>query len=250
MRRLVVGDIHGYYDKLRNALDKASFDPDKDTLYSLGDLCDRGPEPVKVLNYMYSLPNLKIVLGNHDLFMLEYLETGFEDPHWIVRNDGLVTLDGMRSQSPQWRRALHNRLLNTPFALKDRGILLCHGGFSDPFKKGRMSSFVDKTVSGVGFGTEEYKSLKMGICWNRSYYGFSLTDGQCNPYTKNPDLVEDNRPHRWHRTLFVGHTIVKTEPPVPFENKRFKIVNVDTGSYRENGLITVMDMDSRKYYQA
>ena len=42
-RHLIAGDIHGQYERLREALDKASFNPDTDILYSTGDISDRGP---------------------------------------------------------------------------------------------------------------------------------------------------------------------------------------------------------------
>jgi hypothetical protein len=43
-RTLVVGDIHGAARALRQALDRAEFDPAADHLICLGDICDRGPE--------------------------------------------------------------------------------------------------------------------------------------------------------------------------------------------------------------
>ena len=33
-RRLIIGDIHARYERLRGALEKASFNPEKDILYS------------------------------------------------------------------------------------------------------------------------------------------------------------------------------------------------------------------------
>lgn len=37
-RNLIIGDIHSEYGKLISALEKASYDPDSDVLYFLGDL--------------------------------------------------------------------------------------------------------------------------------------------------------------------------------------------------------------------
>ena len=47
MSTFVLSDIHGEYNKFINMLDKIHFS-DKDTLYVLGDVLDRGPEPIKV----------------------------------------------------------------------------------------------------------------------------------------------------------------------------------------------------------
>ena len=44
----VMSDIHGQYDKYLAMLDKIAFSDD-DTLYILGDVLDRGEEPVELL---------------------------------------------------------------------------------------------------------------------------------------------------------------------------------------------------------
>lgn len=67
----VVGDIQGCYDELRLLLDKISFDPSKDVLWSCGDMVNRGPKSLKTLRFCQSLGSAFInVLGNHDLHML------------------------------------------------------------------------------------------------------------------------------------------------------------------------------------
>jgi bis(5'-nucleosyl)-tetraphosphatase (symmetrical) len=66
-----VGDIQGCYDPLRRLLDKANFDPSKDTLYCVGDLVNRGPSSAAVLRFLKSLENSCVaVLGNHDIHLL------------------------------------------------------------------------------------------------------------------------------------------------------------------------------------
>ena len=42
---------------------------DEDELYVLGDVVDRGPEPIKVLQDMRKRPNVVFILGNHDFTM-------------------------------------------------------------------------------------------------------------------------------------------------------------------------------------
>ena len=40
----ICSDIHGHFSLLESQLEKVGFDPDKDRLFSLGDLIDRGDE--------------------------------------------------------------------------------------------------------------------------------------------------------------------------------------------------------------
>lgn len=45
-----------------------------DTLYILGDILDRGPNPIKVLLKLMKMPNVICLVGNHEIMALECLE--------------------------------------------------------------------------------------------------------------------------------------------------------------------------------
>lgn len=69
----LMSDIHGEYDKYAKMLEKIGFGDD-DELYILGDIVDRGTEPVKVLLDMMNRPNVFPIMGNHDLMALDVLK--------------------------------------------------------------------------------------------------------------------------------------------------------------------------------
>ena len=60
-----MSDLHGCYDKYIKMLDKISF-CDKDTLYILGDVVDRGDGGIKILQDMSERENVIPIRGNHD----------------------------------------------------------------------------------------------------------------------------------------------------------------------------------------
>lgn len=68
----VISDIHGCYEKYQKLLEQIAFS-DEDELYVLGDVVDRGPEPMKVLQDMMLRPNVYPILGNHDYMALKVL---------------------------------------------------------------------------------------------------------------------------------------------------------------------------------
>lgn len=69
----VISDIHGCYDEYIQLLEKINFN-EEDELYILGDVVDRGPEPIKVLQDMMLRPNVYPILGNHDYVALTLLK--------------------------------------------------------------------------------------------------------------------------------------------------------------------------------
>jgi bis(5'-nucleosyl)-tetraphosphatase (symmetrical) len=71
MANYVVGDLQGCCQPLLTLLSDVHFDPQKDTLWPVGDLIGRGQEPVETLQLLMSLgDSCKPVLGNHDLHFL------------------------------------------------------------------------------------------------------------------------------------------------------------------------------------
>lgn len=65
-----VGDIHGCYEQLMEALEKIKFNPDVDRLISVGDLVNRGPDSVKCLNLLKETW-FHAVFGNHEDMMIK-----------------------------------------------------------------------------------------------------------------------------------------------------------------------------------
>lgn len=81
-RDFVFGDIHGCFELLEKKLAEINFDPQKDRLFSVGDMIDRGPDSEKALEYLnkswfYS------VRGNHEQMFLDWCT---EDTP-VYRND-------------------------------------------------------------------------------------------------------------------------------------------------------------------
>ncbi|MFK7159884.1 metallophosphoesterase [Marinospirillum sp. MEB164] len=68
-RDWVIGDLHGDYAALMQALEQAAFDPQRDRLFSVGDLINRGPASLECLALVKE-PWFFAVQGNHErLFM-------------------------------------------------------------------------------------------------------------------------------------------------------------------------------------
>ena len=69
----VISDIHGEYDKFMELLDRIGL-KETDTLYILGDVLDRGPDPIRVICKLMEMPNVIPIVGNHEVMAITCLD--------------------------------------------------------------------------------------------------------------------------------------------------------------------------------
>lgn len=79
MQYFIVGDVHGHYVEMLNALSAKGFDISNPnhTFVSLGDLMDRGPRNLDCMNYVLNLPRRILIRGNHEDLLDKALERGY-----------------------------------------------------------------------------------------------------------------------------------------------------------------------------
>jgi bis(5''-nucleosyl)-tetraphosphatase (symmetrical) len=121
--RIAIGDVQGCYDELRTLLERCGYAPERDRLWLVGDLVNRGPRSLEVLRFVRALgDSATVVLGNHDLHLLA-VALGTRR---TLRGDD--TLDAI-FEAPD-RDLLLEWLLTRPLAHFDAaaGDLLIHGG--------------------------------------------------------------------------------------------------------------------------
>ena len=116
MSRYAIGDVQGCYTELRALLAQLKFSSDRDQLWFVGDLVNRGPQSLEVLRFVRALrENAVTVLGNHDLHLLA-VACG---SHRKRKND---TLDEIFT-APD-RDELLDWLMSRPLAYQERGDLI------------------------------------------------------------------------------------------------------------------------------
>lgn len=133
MAHYLIGDLQGCNSAFARLLDKIDFSPSRDTLFVLGDLVNRGPESLAVLErLMHYGDAARCLLGNHDLNLLA-IAYGVRQPH---RKDTLTQI----LQSPRltvlinWLRQQRLAMLHSqedigqPQTTQASELLMVHAG--------------------------------------------------------------------------------------------------------------------------
>ena len=241
-RNLIIGDIHSRYEKLMAVLEKASYDPGSDILYSVGDFCDRGKDAVKTLRFLMGLKDFRAVIGNHDIILQNWLYTGVRDDNWTHYLGGNKTVKDILYRNhldQQERLEIAGWLRNLPLVRVEDKYIIVHGGI--PYRR-----TMDDLLKYQMWKRPDYSLMTNdeAPAWDRDYmlsaYALEHPEAKDEMFTK----VE---PFETDKTIFVGHT--PTLDGKPFISERYHLVALDTGA-GGNGSLTLMDMDTLGYWQA
>lgn len=112
-RDFVVGDIHGMFNSLEESLEKISFNPQKDRLFSVGDLIDRGDQSKRVVEFLdkkwfYS------VMGNHESMLLDARVSEYSLHNWMKYNGG----GWWKELSKQEQDEIYYKLSKLPYLIE------------------------------------------------------------------------------------------------------------------------------------
>lgn len=165
MATYVTSDAHGHLKALDRALELAQPGAG-DTLYVLGDMVDRGPDPAGVLRLVRSIPNAHVLMGNHERMLLDTLASGddIDTLTWHM-NGGYSTAQGLDALPREEYRDLLDWIANLPlFDVVEtadmrpsarpgerRVHLLCHAGIDALALRGYLATagYSGPTYAGV-----------------------------------------------------------------------------------------------------
>ncbi|MFQ3680191.1 MAG: metallophosphoesterase [Pseudanabaenaceae cyanobacterium] len=213
MRRLVIGDVHGHYAGLMSLLDFVGL-TERDRLYFLGDLIDRGEESAAVVSWVMGRAT-ESLLGNHEHMCLEahrHPPTSMAWQGWLA-NGGVKTLASYAEGvvSPEHLVWMAQR----PPYLDLGEVWLVHAG--------------------VNPGLPLHEQGIQEFCWIREPFF-------CSPKPFFPD-----------KTIVTGHTITFMFPGVEPGQLAAGAgwLNLETGAYHpKSGWLTALDVDNRRVYQS
>jgi diadenosine tetraphosphatase ApaH/serine/threonine PP2A family protein phosphatase len=131
-RTIAIGDVHGCIEELIELLDKLQLDS-SDRLVFVGDLVDRGPDPVRVVRFVRRLlaarPNTVVLKGNHEdklckwrLREAQRLATGRENKMRKPDDVRRAQWEALSEEEVEWLRSL------PVYAVLDDNWVAVHAG--------------------------------------------------------------------------------------------------------------------------
>lgn len=147
MATYVLSDIHGLYDKFMNMLSEIRF-TDSDVLYIIGDVIDRGPDGIKLYQFLMQHENIHVLKGNHEAFFLDAFsekmksDIGKDDIEgflsrnriWTGFNGGASTVKEFFKLNANEQREIYDYIRHEKeyelINVNDRQYLLIHAGLN------------------------------------------------------------------------------------------------------------------------
>ncbi len=225
-RTHVIGDIHGAFRGLTQALQRASLKTD-DRLIFLGDYVDGWSQSRQVIDYLMQLDaayNCIFIRGNHDAWCEEWLGGWGASRDWLFHG-GQATADsyaGITLAEQDKHLEFFSRM--QPYFEEDHRLFI-HAGFASmhgPLAEHHESNFF----------------------WDRTLWETALA--------VDDRIPRDSRsyPRRLllYQEIFIGHTpTTNYDLDVPMQ--RCNVWNVDTGA-AFTGKVTVMDVGTKNFVQS
>ena len=146
----VMSDIHGNSKRFESVMKQINLQ-DNDTLYILGDVVDRFPDGIRILRKLMAMPNVKMIIGNHEYMMLNSVSVSTsklspEEDHILrlnrklwYRNGGEITHDYIKHIRKTIRKEIFDYLrelpLNYDIEVNGTKYKLAHAAPVDLFPK-------------------------------------------------------------------------------------------------------------------
>lgn len=244
-RTYVIGDIHGGFLALKQVLERCGFRYKIDTLITIGDIVDGRDGVYDCIEELLKIPNRIDIRGNHDQWMLEFIETGIHPERWgqgaIATCNSYADALGMNLLVQEHETKYFNRISYTYTTnLIPEDITESHQNF---YKRQHRYYRDDNNNIFVHGGINRFipvgEQIEYHMMWDRKMWTSAL------------DAKRSGTKMKWtqdYNKIFIGHTSTQawgTTEPMYAD----KIWNLDTGA-GGNGKLTIMNVDTEEYWQS
>ncbi len=159
MATYAIGDVHGCYRELKRLLKKLPFDSDRDRLWLVGDLVNRGPQSLEVLRWARKRSKkmgkrFQVVLGNHDLHLLA-TAAGLRRPQANDTFDAVLAADD--------RKRLLRWLRERPLLYRRKKVVLLHAGLMPGWSIDKATDLAERAERKLRSGDPDALAVLLGL---------------------------------------------------------------------------------------
>ena len=235
----VVSDIHGNFNTLKRLLRHINF-TEEDTLIINGDILDRGSQILEIIKFVFSVPNVELIIGNHEFMFINAYETGvltkffnnsYKHDNDIVEswlnNGGMETVKTLVKYSIEDREnkfeKLYNFLKERPYYVARGNNIITHAGPSNKLKSFRKTEVIENLCS----------LEKSDLVWDRYFHLNAIRFDFCKL-----DNLDCN--------IIVGHTTIKNFNinPIRVIGENY-IANIN---YTFGDHMAILNLDKKVFY--
>ena len=233
MRKFVIGDIHSSYKALLQVFEKSNFDFNNDKVIFLGDINDSWSEAKECMDFIMSIPNKVVIMGNHDEWALYYY-TGTK--HYLNVDDtnfniwkahgGAQTIKSLGDIN-EINRDYIEFMKTFKYFHEEDGKLFVHAGYS------LLTDDNDDLF-------HPSKNHPFNLAWDRELI---------NTVYLNRDKTINPTKTLWSE-VFVGHTTTTCfDESLDLPQKWHHVWNMDTASAFD-GKLSMMNIDTKEIFQS
>lgn len=174
-RLILIGDVHGCLEEFQQLLNLVSFERGRDRCVQLGDLLDRGPDPVGCVRFAREL-GIEVLRGNHEDKHLRWRR------HEQTRGRKKNPVQGIHGVRAEQNLALSDEdmqwLGSRPLMLElGNNLVAVHAGLEPAFPLAQQSSavvrlrYVDAKGEMVGFQKGSLEQPEGTVFWSTRWTG-------------------------------------------------------------------------------
>ncbi|MBL9116808.1 MAG: serine/threonine protein phosphatase [Verrucomicrobiaceae bacterium] len=210
----VIGDVHGCFTALTTLVERVGISPG-DTIITLGDYVDRGPQSRDVIEWLIErerTSRLIPLIGNHEIMMLKALEDSISQKAWeSMYVGGHATLESYGSEGSP---AKITQIPDEHWDFMIRRLRRYHENEKFIFAHASVDPFVELEAQ-----------TDIALLWS---------------------IFEPQALHQSGRPIICGHSEQRSGLPSMLAHG----VCIDTGAFRPSGWLTCLNIETGEFGQA
>lgn len=257
-RLIIIPDVHGMAYELENLVEKLNVQPE-DRVISLGDITDKGPEPVRAARVLMSL-GAELTASNHDDRYVRFWRKGKRNASEVAVNsknkdiiqqqyDQLLkapgVLDWLASSKPYIKATVNGELLT-----------MVHAGIGPRHDLGRINGKVLNEITRVRYLDDKTYEMVRLVNTAEGY-----PDEKPNWQPEHNNVIPWQKVYnRRYGVVIHGHNVVD-EPTLWLEGEQYTypvdnantlddwdVISLDTGAYKGNKLVALVVMPNSTFH--